>query len=214
MKRKTRINYTEAQKTEMWDRWQKGESFTSIGRHFDRSHPSISGIIWATGGIRPPARKRSRIALTLTEREEISRGLVAGLSLRSIATQLGRAPSTISREVNRNRGLKYYRATQADKAAWDRAHRPKLCKLTGNLQLSRIIASKLQCHWSPDQIAGWLKKAHAGNERLQVSHETIKSLATGFERKYQSIVEAVSTKRNQLIVTLSGKAECHRSAAK
>ncbi len=93
--------------------------------------------------------------------------------MRSIARQLGRAPSTISREINRNDGLKRYRAYQADKAAWDRAYRPKPCKLAGSLRLGRIVASKLQCHWSPEQIAGWLKKAHAGNERLQVSHETI-----------------------------------------
>jgi IS30 family transposase len=131
----------------------------------------LASVVFA--GFRPPDRQRSRLALTLSEREEISRGIVGRLSLRTIARQLGRAPSTISREINRNDGLKRYRANQADKAAWDRAHRPKPCKLAGNLQLGRIIASKLQCHWSPEQIAGWLKKAHAGNEKLQVSHETI-----------------------------------------
>ena len=129
MKRKRRTYYTVAQKTEMWDRWQKGETFTAIGRHFDTSHSAISRIIWSTDGIRPLERKRSQFTLTLSEREEISRGLVAHLSFRSIAMQLGRSPSTISREVNRNGGLKHYRATQADQAAWDRAHRPKPCKL-------------------------------------------------------------------------------------
>ena len=173
MKRKTRVNYTEAQKTEMWDRWQKGESFNAIGRHFNTGHSTISRIIWSTGGIRPAERKRSRLALTLTEREEISRGLVAHLSLRSIASQLGRCPSTISREVNRNGGQKRYRATQADQAAWDRAPRPKPCKLVGSPLLRRIIARKLKANWSPEQIAGWLKREYPGNEDNQVSHETI-----------------------------------------
>ncbi|MHC4857423.1 MAG: IS30 family transposase [Planctomycetota bacterium] len=173
MSRRKRRWYTAAEKSEMWDRWQRGESLKTIARAFETSHSAISKNFARYGGIRPPDRQRSRLALTLSEREEISRGIVGGLSLRTIARQLGRAPSTISREINRNGGLKRYRANQADRAAWDRAHRPKPCKLTGNLQLSRIIASKLQCHWSPDQIAGWLKKAHAGNERLQVSHETI-----------------------------------------
>ncbi len=114
MKRKRRPHYTAAQKTEMWGRWQKGETFNAIGRHFDASHSTISGVIWSTDGIRPLERKRSRLALTLTEREEISRGLAAHLSLRAIASQLGRSPSTISREVNRNGGLNHYRATQAE----------------------------------------------------------------------------------------------------
>ena len=173
MKRKRRTYYTVAQKTEMWDRWQKGETFKAIGRHFDTSHSAISGIIWSTDGIRPPERKRSRLALTLTEREEISRGLVAHLSLRSIAIELGRSPSTISREVKRNGGLKHYRATQADQAAWDRAHRPKPCKLVGNPLLRRLIARMLRRNWSPEQIAGWLKREYPGEEANQVSHETI-----------------------------------------
>ena len=173
MKRKRRTHYTVAQKTEMWDRWQKGETFSAIGRHFDTSHSAISGIIWSTDGIRPLERKRSRLALTLSEREEISRGLFAHLSLRSIAFQLGRSPSTISREVNRNCGLKHYRATQADQAAWDRAHRPKPCKLVGNPLLRRLIAKKLRGNWSPEQIAGWLKREYPGEEANQVSHETI-----------------------------------------
>ena len=122
-----------------------------------------------SGGIRPPPRKRSRLALTLAEREEISRGAVSDLSLRAIATQLGRSPSTISREINRNGGLKHYRASQADQAAWDRAHRPKPCKLAVNPALRCIVARKLRSNWSPDQIAGWLQR----NERNTVSHETI-----------------------------------------
>jgi IS30 family transposase len=111
--------------------------------------------------------------LTLSEREEISRGIAGGLSLRAIASQLKRSPSTISREISRNGGLKDYRASQADKAAWDRAHRPKHCKLAGSPILRRIVARKLRSNWSPEQIAGWLKRAHPGNESHQVSHETI-----------------------------------------
>ncbi len=141
MKYPTRIYYTEADKALMWDRWQKGESLNAIARHFGRSHSSIQGILSRTGGIRPPKRTRSRLTLMLAEREEISRGLVAGQSLRSIAAALGRAPSTICREVKRNGGRRHYRANKADQAAWDRAHRPKTCKLAQNRALARIVAN-------------------------------------------------------------------------
>jgi len=144
-----------------------------IARLFDRHHPSIQRILAETGGIRPATRKRSRLALTLMEREEISRAVVAGHSIRSIAESLGRAPSTISREIKRNGGSSHYRASLADQAAWDRTHRPKTCKLTENRQLARIVASKLQLAWSPEQIAGWLKLTYPNDETYQVSHETI-----------------------------------------
>ena len=170
---RTRIKYTAKQKAEIWDRWQRGESMSSIGRLFDRPSSSIFNHLSPTGGIRPPLRRRSRLALTLSEREEISRGLACHDSLRAIAAQLGRSPSTISREVNRNGGLKQYRASQADQAAWDRTHRPKPCKLAGSPMLRRIVARKLRSNWSPEQIAGWLKREHPGNESHQVSHETI-----------------------------------------
>lgn len=143
------------QKQELWDRWCQGESMNAISQSFDgRSSSSVYNILSKTGGIRPAPRKRSRLALTLAEREEISRGLVEGLSMRQIAQQLSRAPSTISREVNRNGGQSRYRATHADQAAWDRSHRPKRCKLANNRQLARIVAQKLQLEWSPEQIAG------------------------------------------------------------
>ena len=197
MSRRKRRWYTASEKSDMWDRWQRGESLNAIARAFETSHSAVSKNFARYGGIRPPGQQRSRQALILSEREEISRGIVVKLSLRTIARQLDRAPSTISREINRNGGLKSYRASQADKAAWNRAHRPKLCKLAGNLRLGRIIAGKLQCHWSPEQIAGWLKKAYAGNERLQVSHETIyRSLfiqARGVLRK--ELVQYLRTKR-------------------
>jgi len=169
----TRIYYTDEQKKEMWDRWQKGESMNAIGRFFDRSHSSIQGILSKMGGLPPAPRKRSRLSLTLAEREEISRGVVAGHSLRSIAASLGRAPSTISREINRNGGCRDYRASEADLAAWDRAYRPKRCKLAENRALARIVARKLRKLWSPEQIAGWLKRTYPDDENFQVSYETI-----------------------------------------
>ncbi len=173
MKYRPRIYYTEEQKALMWDRWQKGESLGSIAKLFDRNHSSIQRILAQTGGIRPTQRKRSCRSLTLPEREEISRGVVAGCSLRSIAVSLARSPSTISREIRRNGGLRSYRASQADQAAWDRACRPKPCKLVMNRALARIVASKLQLEWSPQQIAGWLKQSYPHDETYQVSHETI-----------------------------------------
>ncbi len=173
MKQRPRIYYTETDKSLMWDRWQKGESLHSIARLFDRHHSAIQGILARTGGIRPPEKRRSSLALTLAEREEISRGVVADQSLRSIAASLGRAPSTVSREINRNGGRRRYRASQADQAAWDRAQRPKTGKLTQNRALARIVASKLQLEWSPRQIAGWLKRIFPDDETYQVSPETI-----------------------------------------
>jgi len=129
MKQRRRIYYSAAQRDEMWDRWQRGDSLHEIGRLFDRGHTSVYKVLAPTGGIRPPPRKRSRLALSLAEREEISRGLVAGRSIRAIAADLGRAPSTISREVARNAGVKLYRAAKADRHAWQSALRPKPCKL-------------------------------------------------------------------------------------
>jgi IS30 family transposase len=173
MKQRPRIYYTESQKALMWERWQKGESLQQIAQLFDRNHSSIQRILAETGGIRPTQRCRSRLALSLAEREEISRAVVADQSMRSIATSLGRAPSTISREIKRNGGQECYRASQADQAAWDRAHRPKTCKLVQNRALAHIVAAKLRWQWSPEQIAGWLKRTYPGDENYQVSHETI-----------------------------------------
>ena len=173
MKYRKRIYYTEADKSLMWDRWQKGDSLHEIARLFDRHHGSVRGILERTGGIRPPTRRRSSRSLTLSEREEISRGLAAGRSLRSIALRLGRSPSTVSREVKRNGGRQPYRANKAEQAAWDRAHRPKTCKLVQNPALALIVTEKLQLEWSPRQIAGWLKYTYPDDENYQVSHETI-----------------------------------------
>jgi hypothetical protein len=148
---RTRIYYTDAQKAEMWGRWQRGETLHSIARLFDRRHSSIHRILAETGGIRPPGRRRSRFSLMLAEREQISRGIVAGHSIRTMARSLGRAPSRVSREIQRNGGRDRYRA---DRAAWDRARRPKPCRLAINRALARLVAKKLQQLWSPEQIAG------------------------------------------------------------
>ena len=173
MKYPSRIYCTETDKSEMWDRWEKGESLNSIARHFGRGHSSIQGILARTGGIRPAARSRSCLALTVAEREEISRGVATGQSLRSIASSLGQAASTVSREINRNGGRRHYRANKADTAAWDRAHRAKTCKLAKYPELARIVAEKLQLQWAPRQIAVWLKVTYPDDENYQVSHETI-----------------------------------------
>ncbi len=197
MKQRTRIYYSETQKALMWDRWQQGESLHSIARLFDRHHPSVWGILSRTGGIRPQQRKRSNLALTLSEREEISRGIATQLSLRVIARQLGRSPSTVSREISRNGGYNHYRATAAEQAAWERALRPKTCKLAGNYRLIRIIEKKLTLHWSPQQIAGWAKRHYPEDERYHVSHESIyKSLyiqARGVLKK--ELIKCLKTKR-------------------
>ena len=138
-----------------------------------RPYTSIHNILVKTGGIRPPERRRSASALTLAEREEISRAIVAGASIRAIAAQLGRAPSTVSRELKRNGGQEKYRAAQAESDTWNRALRPKCCKLKENRILARIVTEKLRMLWSPEQIAGWLRHTFPGAESLHVLHETI-----------------------------------------
>ena len=173
MRYRKRTYYTEAQKALMWDRWQEGDSIRDIARLFDRYHASVRGIFARCGGIRPPMRRRSARSLTLAEREEISRGIAVGRSLRSIALRLGRAPSTVSREVQRNGGLRGYRASQADEAAWDRARRPKICKLASHRALARLVAGRLKLQWSPEEIAAWLRRTYPHDENHQVSHETI-----------------------------------------
>ena len=128
MKQRPRIYYTETDKALMWERWRKGDTLHAIAQLFDRNHGAIAGILSRSGGIQPAPRTRATVTLTLAEREEISRGIVSGLSVRAMAQSLGRAPSTVSREINRNGGQRPYRANTADQSAWDRAHRPKICK--------------------------------------------------------------------------------------
>jgi IS30 family transposase len=173
MKQRPRRYITDSEMSLIWDRWEKGESLNAIARDLGRYHSAVQGALARTGGIRPAPRRRSRLALSLAEREEISRGIVAGHSIRTMASQLGRAPSTVSREIRRNGGQRRYRGNKADEAAWQRAHRPKTCKLAANYALAHIVAEKLQLEWSPDQIAGWLKYTYPDDEHYQVSHETI-----------------------------------------
>lgn len=173
MKRRTRIYYSAQQRALMWERYQQGMSLNDIARLFDRYHSSICRIIAESGGIRPKDKQRAKSHLSLAEREDISRGISANLSIRAIAHKLKRSPSTICREVNRNGGYKKYRAVNADKAAWERAKRPKICKLGLHKELAVLVARKLKCAWSPQQIAGWLRRKYPKNEGLQVSHETI-----------------------------------------
>ena len=173
MKRRPRNYYTEAQKSAMWDRWQNGESMADIAKSFDRYHTSLETILRGNGGIRPRPRSRSKLALSLAERETISRGLAGRLTIRSIAEQLGRSPSTVSREIDRNGGRSSYRAHKADKAAWERARRPQTCKLAQQPKLVKLVTRKMQGNWSPQQIAGWLKRQYPNDEKKRVSHETI-----------------------------------------
>ena len=173
MVRRPKLKYTSSLKAEIWDKYEAGQSLWTIARSIDRSSSSIYRQLSPTGGIRPPERKRSKHALSMAEREEISRGIVANLSIRTIASNLRRSPSTVSRELNRNGGYDTYRATQADQNAWDRALRPKRCKLAVHPELGNVVESKLRLKWSPEQIAGWLKREYPDEENNQVSHETI-----------------------------------------
>lgn len=161
------------EKAELWRRWKQGESLSNIARALDKNGGSIFGVLRLRGGIAPTNRRRSPNALSSKEREEISRGVAVGLSVRSIAEGIERAPSTVSREINRNGGAHRYRAADADEKAWDRARRPKKCLLATNSKLRWIVASKLELQWSPQQIAGWLKSQSSKNRDLQISHETI-----------------------------------------
>jgi hypothetical protein len=162
-----------AQKAELWQRWKHEQSLSEIGRAVGKHAGSIHGVVPSNGGFIPPLRRRSRWALTLAEREEISRGLARACSIRQIAAQLGRAPSTISREIHRHGGAHRYRASEADGRAWERARRPKRCRLAIQPSLQRLVASKLLLDWSPEQIAGWLKREFPAQGTMRVSHETI-----------------------------------------
>ena len=202
MKYRTRIYYSAEQRADIWDRWQRGESMRSIGRVFDRQSSSVFSVISPTGGIRPPDRTRGKFGLGLTEREEISRGLSMKQSLRVIARQLGRAPSTVSREVRRNGGAANYRATASDQAAWNRALRPKLCKLACHPALAHAVSAKLRRKWSPEQVAGWLKRTFPGEAQKQVSHETI----------YRSLyIQARGVLKKELLEHLRAKRTVRRS---
>ena len=202
MDRGFRRGFTAAEKTELWDRWQRGESLKAIGRAFGKPSSSIYFQVSPFGGIRPAPRRRSRLALTLAEREEISRGIAVRRSARSMAGLLGRSPSTVSREIHRNGGYDGYRAALADDKAWARTRRPKRCKLATSAWLRQAVASKLRSNWAPEQIAGWLKRAHPEDERYHVSHETI----------YRSLfVQARGVLKKELLCHLRSKRTIRRS---
>ena len=202
MDREFRRGFTTAEKTELWDRWQRGESLKAIGRAFGKPSSSIYFEVSPYGGIRPAPRRRSRLALTLSEREEISRGIAVHRSARSMAGLLGRSPSTVSREISRNGGYDGYRAALADDRAWTRTRRPKRCKLATNAWLRQAVASKLRLNWAPEQIAGWLKRVHPEDERFYVSHETI----------YRSLfIQARGVLKKELLQHLRAKRTIRRS---
>ena len=190
------------QRAEMWDRWKAGQSLNAIGRALGKDHVVIRFLLARHGGIAPLARRRSGRALTLAERENISRGIASGRSMRVIAQGLSRAPSTVSREVARHGGRPQYRANEADQQAWDSALRPKPCLLATHSKLQEMVASKLMQDWSPEQISGWLKRQDSGGESLSVSHETI----------YRSLfIQARGALKKELIQHLRCKRQIRRS---
>ena len=162
-----------SQRNELWQRWRAGESLTDIAQALQRAPARIYRIVEAEGGIAPPCRRPSRLALTTGEREEISRGIAGGTTVRAIARRLQRAPSTVSREIRRHGGRSRYRAQRADRRAWARARRPKACCLATRPALRRAVAAKLARQWSPQQISGWLRTAFPSDPAMQVSHETV-----------------------------------------
>jgi transposase, IS30 family len=164
---------TPAEVDELWRRWRSGEAIKVLARAMRRHPSTVRDLVKRTGGIRPVPRHRPELRLSLTEREEISRGLAAQLSLRAIAAGLGRAPSTVSREVAGHGGRAGYRAVLADLAAWERARRPKSTKLSGKPGLRAMVEEKLELCWSPQQIAGWLRRQFPTGTAMHVSHETI-----------------------------------------
>ena len=170
----SRIWFTAAQKAELWERWRVGSSAAAIARALDRRNKTgVLRIVTLHGGIAPAPRRRALAALRLEEREEISRGIAVGQSIRRIAQGLGRAPSTVSREIRRNGGSQGYRANQADRSAWERALRPKPCRLALHRELRWRVAQKLALQWSPEQISGWLKREFPTDQDMQISHEAI-----------------------------------------
>ena len=169
-----RIWFTPKQRAELWERWRGGQCVADIARALERRNKSgVYRILAASGGIPPRPRRRAARTLRLEEREEISRGVAAGDSIRRIARRLGRAPSTVSRELRRHGGPSCYRASDADRLAWERARRPKRCRLAIHQRLRWRVAQKLALQWSPQQISGWLRREFPANQDMQLSHETI-----------------------------------------
>ena len=197
-----RVALSAAQRTELWSRWKAGESLHRIGRALDRPHTSIHCLLSHLGGIVPAVRRRSLLVLTAVEREDISRGIASGSSIRDIAKDLDRAASTVSREVARHGGRSEYRAQEADQQAWESALRPKRCLLAIHAKLRKLVASKLILDWSPEQVSGWLKIQYPADESLRVSHETI----------YRSLfIQARGVLKKELLGHLRSKRRIRRS---
>src|ERR1700736_1970274 len=197
-----RFGLSAIEKSDIWRRWKAGQTLHEIGRAFDKPHTSIRCLLLPRGGIPPAARHRSRLALTLAEREDISRGLASGSSIREIARHLERATSKGSRKGKRHGGRSFYRASKADDLAWDSALRPKPCLLALHSKLREMGASKLILGWSPAQISGWLKTEYPGDESMRVSHETI----------YRSLfIQARGVLKKELMDHLRSKRRMRRS---
>ena len=197
-----RFGLSAIEKCDVWSRWKAGQSLHEIGRAFDKPHSCIRSVLLPRGGIPPIARRRSRLVLTLAEREDISRGIASGSSIREIARCMNRAASTVSREVTRHGGRPAYRAHDADRQAWVWALRPKRCLLARNRKLRDLVASKLLLDWSPEQISGWLKKQYPDEESMRVSHETI----------YRSLfIQARGVLKKELLDQLRSKRHMRRS---
>src|SRR5450759_893519 len=173
MTQQRRVRLSAMQRTDMWSRRKAGQSLHDIGRPFGKNHVSIHFMLSQHGGITPSARRCSLVKQTLARREDISRGIASGSSIRDIARGLERAASTVSREVARHGGRPQYRANEADHQAWESALRPKVCLLAIHVKLQEIVASKLILDWSPEQNSGWLKIQYPQDETMRVSHETI-----------------------------------------
>src|ERR1700719_1926370 len=202
MTQRKRSRLSPTQKLDIWKRWKAGQSLHEIGRVFDKPHTSIRHFLLPRGGIAPAARRRSRLALTLAEREDISRGIASGWSMREIARRMNRAASTVSREVRRNGDRPAYRAHDADCQAWVSALRPKRSLLAMNRKLRDIVASKLILDWSPEQISGWLKSQYPNDESMRVSYETV----------YRSLfIQARGVLKKELLDCLRSKRHMRRS---
>jgi IS30 family transposase len=198
--KRSRLSLT--QRSEIWSRWKTGQSLHEIGRAFGKPHSCIRCLLLPRGGIAPALRRRSRLALSRAEREDISRGIASGSSLREIARHLDRAASTVSREVTRHGGRPAYRAHEADDQAWESALRPKKCLLALHPRLREVVTSKLILDWSPEQISGWLKTQYPSDDRMRVSHETI----------YRSLfIQARGVLKKELMDHLRSKRRMRRS---
>src|SRR5499433_3271361 len=197
-----RWKLSSAQRADMWNRWKAGQSLNAIGRALGKDHVVIRFLLARHGGITPPARRRSRRVLTLAEREDISRGIASGCSMRVIAQGLSRALSTVSREIARHGGRAQYRANEADQQAWASALRPRPCLLATHSKLQEMVAGKLMQDWSPQQISGWLKQHYPDDKSMRVSHETI----------YRSLfIQARGALKQELVRHLRSRRRIRRS---